>query len=139
MKTKIMALMMILVLGWVGQASAESAIDIPYFTKETVKITENIILMPFRLLRDIFDPEPVKPLVLVPPPVMQAAPVVQAAAPAPVPQADPDVVEVQIAKGNGSMIVVPLRKTEKGYMGPQGEFYAHYPSQDVLKEKYLKD
>ena len=71
---------------------------------------------------------------------------VQAAAPAPISQQsvapasnEPnDAVETYIPNGNGSFTVVTLRKTDKGFMGPQGEFYADHPTEDQLKARYCK-
>jgi len=71
---------------------------------------------------------------------------VQAPAPAPISQQtiapasnEPsDAVETYIPNGNGSFTVVTLRKTEKGFMGPQGEFYADHPTEDQLKSRYFK-
>lgn len=82
--------------------------------------------------------------VVTPPPAI-AAPL-QASAPAPIaPQPvapasnEPsDAIETYISNGNGSFTVVTLRKTEKGFMGPQGEFYADHPSEDQLKARYCK-
>jgi hypothetical protein len=74
------------------------------------------------------------------------APQVQAPAPAPIaqPSAAPaanepsDAVETYIPNGNGSFTVVTLRKTEKGFLGPQGEFYADHPTEEQLKARYCK-
>ena len=74
-----------------------------------------------------------------------AAPI-QAPAPAPISQQtvapasnEPsDAIETYIPNGNGSFTVVTLRKTEKGFMGPQGEFYADHPTEDQLKSRYCK-
>jgi hypothetical protein len=68
---------------------------------------------------------------------------VQAPAPAPVVQQpaanEPsDAVETYIPNGNGSFTVVTLRKTEKGFLGPQGEFYADHPTEEQLKARYCK-
>ena len=75
-----------------------------------------------------------------------AAPI-QAPAPAPISQQtvapasnEPsDAIETYIPNGNGSFTVVTLRKTEKGFMGPQGEFYADHPTEDQLKARYCKN
>ena len=47
-------------------------------------------------------------------------------------------VETYIPNGNGSFTVVTLQKTEKGFLGPQGEFYADHPTEDQLKARYCK-
>jgi len=47
-------------------------------------------------------------------------------------------VETYIPNGNGSFTVVTLQKTEKGFMGPQGEFYTDHPTEDQLKARYCK-
>jgi len=74
-----------------------------------------------------------------------AAPV-QAPVPAPIAQqpAAPaanepsSAVETYIPNGNGSFTVVTLQKTEKGFLGPQGEFYADHPTEEQLKARYCK-
>ena len=92
--------------------------------------------------------------VVTAPPAIAAVPIaaapsvapVQASAPAPAAQqaAAPaangpsDAVEIYIPNGNGSFTVVTLRKTDKGFMGPQGEFYADHPTEDQLKARYCK-
>jgi hypothetical protein len=143
---KTSAILLALTLSLGGTAMA-SSIDIPYFVKETVKITENIILFPFRLIRDIFDPPP--PSVLVPyyyapgpaayaaaapPPATTSAP--QPTAPAAIPANE--TFEIHIPNANGSFTSITLRKTEKGFLGPQGEFYADHPTEDQLKTRYGK-
>lgn len=47
-------------------------------------------------------------------------------------------VETYIPNGNGSFTVVTLQKTEKGFLGPQGEFYADHPTEEQLKARYCK-
>ena len=82
-------------------------------------------------------------------PVTTTAPVTATATPQPAPvnvsnvaakaeEKPKDVFEIYIPNGNGSYTVVALRKTEKGFFGPQGEFYADHPTVDQLKEKYAK-
>ena len=86
------------------------------------------------------------PAVAVPAAVAPSLAPVQAPAPASVSQQpvapatnEPsDAVETYISNGNGSFTVVTLRKTEKGFLGPQGEFYADHPSEDQLKVRYCK-
>ena len=70
---------------------------------------------------------------------------VQAPAPAPIAQQpvapasnEPASFETYIPNGNGSFTVVTLQKTEKGFLGPQGEFYADHPTEDQLKARYCK-
>ena len=82
--------------------------------------------------------------VVTAPPAM-AAPI-QAPTPAPISQQtvapasnEPsDAIETYISNGNGSFTVVTLRKTEKGFLGPQGEFYNDHPTEDQLKARYCK-
>ena len=88
--------------------------------------------------------------VVTAPPAVAAAPVAVAPSVAPVSapaaqQSVPsttnepsDAVETYIPNGNGSFTVVTLRKTEKGFLGPQGEFYADHPTEDQLKARYCK-
>ena len=57
---------------------------------------------------------------------------------APVANEPSDAVETYIPNGNGSFTVVTLRKTEKGFLGPQGEFYADHPTEEQLKARYCK-
>ena len=144
---KILILMTVLCLSLSTVVFAEpSNIDVPYFAKETVTIVENIVLMPFRLIRDIFDPPPSRPVMVVP---YSQAPVVYGSAPAPIPvsqvsapAAPPDqnknTVEITIPNGNGSYMSVTLRKTDKGFLGPQGEFYPDRPTDQQLKERYAQ-
>ena len=47
-------------------------------------------------------------------------------------------VETYIPNGNGSFTVVTLQKTDKGFLGPQGEFYADHPTEEQLKARYCK-
>lgn len=49
-----------------------------------------------------------------------------------------NVFEIYIPNGNGSFTSVKLIKTEKGFLGPQGEFYEDHPTIDQLKERYTK-
>ena len=46
--------------------------------------------------------------------------------------------DIHIPNGNGSFTLVTLQKTEKGFLGPQGEFYADHPTEDQLRERYIK-
>lgn len=45
--------------------------------------------------------------------------------------------DIHIPNGNGSFTLVTLQKTEKGFMGPQGEFYADHPTEDQLRARYV--
>ena len=47
-----------------------------------------------------------------------------------------DIVIINIPKAGGGHTPVKLVKTEKGYVGPQGEFYAGHPTVDQLKVLY---
>jgi hypothetical protein len=49
-----------------------------------------------------------------------------------------DSFDIHIPNGNGSYTLVTLRKTEKGFLGPQGEFYTDHPTEDQLRARYLK-
>jgi hypothetical protein len=49
-----------------------------------------------------------------------------------------DVYEIYIPNGNGSYTSVTLRKTEKGFLGPQGEFYQDHPTVEQLRARYTK-
>lgn len=51
---------------------------------------------------------------------------------------DLNVYDIYIPNGNGSYTVVTLKKTEKGFLGPQGEFYTDHPTVDQLRERYTK-
>lgn len=102
------------------------------------------------------------PQVFMPPVSVAAAPVAAPVAAAPVPaapvlappqsappqaalyasekdvNANRDIYDIFIPNGNGSFTSVSLRKTEKGFMGPQGEFYEDHPTIEQLKERYTK-
>jgi hypothetical protein len=49
-----------------------------------------------------------------------------------------DSFDIHIPNGNGSFTLVTLQKTEKGFLGPQGEFYADHPTEDQLKARYCR-
>ncbi|MEI8345204.1 MAG: DUF6515 family protein [Candidatus Omnitrophota bacterium] len=51
---------------------------------------------------------------------------------------DIDTVEIHIPNTNGSYTMVTLKRTEKGFLGPQGEFYADHPTVDDLRKRYGK-
>jgi len=84
--------------------------------------------------------------VVVAPAAAPAVAQVQAPTPAPIAQQPAaqtanqpsSAVETYIPNGNGSFTVVTLQKTDKGFMGPQGEFYADHPTEEQLKARYCK-
>lgn len=49
-----------------------------------------------------------------------------------------DTFPVNIPNGNGSYRTVVIRKSGNGYIGPQGEFYAQFPTVSRLKAIYVK-
>ena len=64
-----------------------------------------------------------------PPPVVMSQPeqvIVTAQAPAPV--YGQDTFPINIPNGNGSYTTVVIKKSGNGYVGPQGEFYAQFPT-----------
>ena len=148
---KTLLILLILCLPMSGIALADSGSSGPvYFLNETAIIIADIVLFPFRLIRDIFDPQPLPPRpVLVPyaypaPMAMAAPQIVPAAAPVvaqnassqPAPVNNP--LEINIPNGDGSYTSVTLTKTDKGFLGPQGEFYADHPTEEQLKARYCK-
>ena len=52
--------------------------------------------------------------------------------------ANRNVYDIYIPNGNGSFTSISLRKTEKGFLGPQGEFYPDHPTVEQLRERYTK-
>ena len=66
------------------------------------------------------------------------------ATPAPVTVAPPkieskseiDSYEIHIPNDNGSYTLVILKKVEKGFVGPQGEYYPEHPTVEQLKALY---
>jgi hypothetical protein len=151
MVKKTLVILLILCLPMSGIALADSGSSGPgYFLSETAVIIADIVLFPFRLIRDIFDPQPLPPrpvlmpysyaapMVMVAPPIVPAAsPVVAQNAPSQsVPANNP--MEINIPNGDGSYISITLQKTEKGFLGPQGEFYADHPTEEQLKTRYCK-
>lgn len=148
---KTLLILLVLCLPMSGMAFADSGSSGPgYFLSETAAIIADIVLFPFRLIRDIFDPQPLPPRpVLVaypyPGPAVMAAPSVaptvsQVVAPStpsqPAPVHDP--MEINIPNGDGSYTSITLTKTDKGFLGPQGEFYADHPTMVQLRERYVK-
>ena len=148
---KTLLILLILCLPMSGIALADSGSSgVGYFTKESALIISNIVLFPFRLLRDIFDPQPLPPrpvLMAYPypgPAVMPAPSIMPAASPVvapstslqPAPANNP--MEINIPNGDGSYTSVTLTKTDKGFLGPQGEFYADHPTEEQLKTRYCK-
>lgn len=49
-----------------------------------------------------------------------------------------DEYEIYIPNDNGSYTLVIIKKTEKGFTGPQGEFYPEHPTVEQLKAMYTK-
>lgn len=49
-----------------------------------------------------------------------------------------DSYDIYIPNKNGSFILVTLKKVEKGFIGPQGEFYPEHPTVEQLKTLYGK-
>ena len=49
-----------------------------------------------------------------------------------------DTYDIYIPNQNGSFTLVTLKKTEKGFLGPQGEFYPEHPTVEQLKALYGK-
>ena len=86
------------------------------------------------------------PAIAAPMVVTPGAAPVQAPVPAPIAQQTvapssnqpSSAIETYIPNGNGSFTVVTLQKTEKGFLGPQGEFYADHPTEEQLKARYCK-
>ena len=148
---KTLLILLVLCLPMSGIALADSGSSGPgYFLSETAVIIADIVLFPFRLIRDIFDPQPLPPrpvLMAYPypgPAVMPAPSIMPAASPVvapstslqPAPANNP--MEINIPNGDGSYTSVTLTKTDKGFLGPQGEFYADHPTEEQLKTRYCK-
>lgn len=53
-------------------------------------------------------------------------------------KSDAAVFEIYIANDNGSYTLVTLKKTDKGFVGPQGELYPNHPTVEELKARYTK-
>jgi hypothetical protein len=49
-----------------------------------------------------------------------------------------DAYDIYIPNENGSYTLVTLKKVEKGFLGPQGEFYPEHPTVEQLKTLYGK-
>lgn len=151
-KTFVILLILCLPLSGLAWADSGSSSGPVYFLNETAVIIADIVLFPFRLIRDIFDPQPLPPRPVmmaypyspyVAPTVVAAPSMVPAAAPAVAPSAPvaalaSDPLEVSIPNGDGSYTSITLTKTDKGFMGPQGEFYADHPTEEQLKARYMK-
>ncbi len=78
---------------------------------------------------------------VVSPAVVSAAPVqppLQVASPANTQDASIDTYEIQIPNSDGSYTLVVLKKSEKGFVGPQGELYPEHPTVEKLKVLYGK-
>jgi hypothetical protein len=67
----------------------------------------------------VTEPAVVQPTVVEPPPVQDAYP-------------------VNVPASNGSYVSVVLKRSGSGYVGPQGEYYATFPSVAQLKAMYGK-
>ena len=65
--------------------------------------------------------------------VAQPAPAVVAASPV-----DQDSFPVNVPNNTGGYTTVLIKKSGNGYVGPQGEFYANFPSVAQLKAMYVK-
>jgi hypothetical protein len=83
--------------------------------------------------------------VVAPPPVaLPAQPAyvqektVNPAAPRIEQRSDIDTYEIHIPNVDGSYTLVELKKVEKGFVGPQGEFYPEHPTVEKLKVLYGK-
>jgi hypothetical protein len=101
-------------------------------------------------------PAPNGYVVAAPPvaPAMPQAPAYQAAMPQPaapqtvapaqapaapvVSQTPDDAFEIRLSNGNGSYTSITLRKTNQGFLGPQGEFYSDHPTEDQLRQRYVR-
>jgi hypothetical protein len=68
---------------------------------------------------------------------VQPAPVV-AAQPVLTPVPTQDTFPVNVPDGKGGYVSVVIKKSPKGFVGPQGEFYAQFPSVAQLKVMYTK-
>jgi hypothetical protein len=81
-------------------------------------------------------PIPPAPAVQAPAPI--AAPAVPAAPAPDLAKAEIDSYEIHIPNDNGSFMLITLKKTDKGFIGPQGEFYSDHPTVEQLKQRYIK-
>jgi hypothetical protein len=72
---------------------------------------------------------------VVPAPVVYAQPAQVVVAQ---PVATQDSFPVNIPNSNGSYTTVVIKKSGNGYVGPQGEFYAQFPTIAQLKAMYVK-
>jgi len=148
-KTLVLLMILCVPLSGIAWADTDGA-GVGYFAKESALIISNVVLFPFRLLRDIFDPQPLppRPVVMAYPypvqTVVAAAPAAPAAAPAAAPSAPAqsapvkNPLEITIPNGDGSYTSVTLTKTDQGFLGPQGEFYPDHPTEAQLKARYCK-
>jgi hypothetical protein len=81
------------------------------------------------------------PLAYVPASTSMAAPYATPSAASSQPPAAASVsdsFDIHIPNGNGSFTLITLQKTEKGFLGPQGEFYTDHPTEDQLRARYIK-
>ncbi|HNV85859.1 MAG TPA: DUF6515 family protein [Candidatus Omnitrophota bacterium] len=91
-------------------------------------------------------PQPIvtaQPVAAVPPASYTQAPSqpapanTQTALPAGIDETKIDTFEIHLPNGDGTFTLVTLRKTNTGFLGPQGEFYPDHPTVDQLKERYI--
>jgi hypothetical protein len=69
-------------------------------------------------------------------PVVYAQPVTTVvAAPA---AADQNIFPINVPNNSGGYVTVVVKRSGNGYVGPQGEFYAQFPSVTQLKAMYVK-
>ena len=90
--------------------------------------------------------QPVPVVVTQPPQVVVTQPVTTVIAPqapttvvaAPVAVAAQDTFSINVPNNSGGYTTVVIKKSGKGYVGPQGEFYAEFPKVAQLKAMYVK-
>ena len=73
-------------------------------------------------------------------PAVQSVPVAQAATTTVFPASDgtDDSITINIPNDKGGFTAVTLKKSGKGFIGPQGEFYADFPKVSQLQTMYGK-
>lgn len=88
--------------------------------------------------------QPQQVIVAQPAPVVvaQPAPAVVETAPVPPPAVSQPVAQdsfpINIPNNSGGYTTVVIKKSGNGYVGPQGEYYANFPSVTQLKAMYVK-
>jgi hypothetical protein len=70
--------------------------------------------------------------------ILQSVPVTQIVTTDDSPRRIDNFFTVNIPNDRGGYTAVAIKKTDKGYVGPQGEFYAEFPKVDQLKLMYAK-